>query len=572
MIKYRRVYDTGVSTSFARESLQRANQFLRQRGRKGAQIVNHRISVAVVAIILQGPPACSSETAQEAVEAPSTDAGTDTTTDAQVDAASDATDVGPGVDGPVAVSDAADDSEGNGEAEVGEGGEDVASDAVGCPPVTCDLHCAGGFNIDAAGCEICECRYDTVLTWIEDVSTPAYGTFSSHNQRVVETPHGIFMTFQVNEKDAEHNGDWKLVRSQNRGASWTQVYSDLGTRPPAVLADNEGNVHLVTSDPDFETLHIYSFSASTGYGLAAHHTYAGVRCAAKFTALYDPTWNNVYVGTQFGRFLAIWLQTYGIMHDYQVFEDQPNHSPHATAQYPQLGLDDAGNIHFAMTTSNLTDTHVYRNILHVFASPLPNGQLMWSRIPRPGESGAQGVPTPIQPDENGDALEINDSDERGQPSVVSVHLSNFMPKGNMVHFFYTVVREGVPDWRTHYKRINRWTGAVEVDLDGDTTPIAGESIVLRPYGGFFSTDSIVDPNTPLYLTSGERDRGQIGVLVSHDNGSTWGDYAVTDVGPMSWSNISGSQYSNGRILAAFTGAPANPGWPSSVWYLGFYPK
>ena len=89
---------------------------------------------------------------------------------------------------------------------------------------------------------------------------------------------------------------------------------------------------------------------------------------------------------------------------------------------------------------------------------------------------------------------------------------------------------------------------MEVDLDGDATPIAGQTIVLKPYGGFFSTSSITDPGTPLYLTSGERDRGQIGVLVSHDNGSTWLDYAITDEDPISWSHITGSRYSDRQDL------------------------
>ena len=454
-----------------------------------------------------------------------------------------------------------------GDAEsAGDAGDDAAD---GCPPLSCSLHCIGGLNTDAEGCEVCECRYRTVMTWVADVSTSAYGTFGSHNQRVVETPGGIYLTYQVNEQGSDHNGDWKLARSQDQGATWTEVYSAAGTRPPAVVADNAGNVHLVTSDPSSDKMHLYSFSGSS---LVAHHDYSGIRCDAKFTALYDPTWNNVYVGTQYGRFLAIWLNTFGIMHDYQVFQDQDNQSPYACAQYPQLALDNSGNIHFATTTSNLADTHVYRNILHVFASPQPNGSLAWFRIARPGETGAQGVVTPIRPDENGDALEINDYDERGQPGSVSVHLSGFIAKGDFVHFFYTVVREGIPEWRTHYKRINRQTGAVDVDLDGDTTPIAGQTIVLKPYGGFFSTASIDDGGTPLYLTSGERDRGQIGALVSHDNGLTWSDHAITDAAAMTWSNISGARYSDGRIMAAFGSAPTNPEYPASVMYLGFYPR
>jgi hypothetical protein len=184
----------------------------------------------------------------------------------------------------------------------------------------------------------------------------------------------------------------------------------------------------------------------------------------------------------------------------------------------------------------------------------------------------QGLVTPIRPDEQGGALEINDHDERGQPGVVSVHLTNFMAKGDFVHFFYTVVKNGASQWGTHYKRFNRWTGRVDVDLDGDNTPIAGQTIVLKPYGGFFSTDSISDSNTPLFLTSGERDRGQIGVLVSHDNGLTWRDHAITDAGSFQWSNITGARFSDGRVFVAFSSAPTKPGFAASVKYLGFYPR
>jgi len=414
-----------------------------------------------------------------------------------------------------------------------------------------------------------EQSYETTMTWVEDVSTSAFGTFGSHNQRIVETPQGIYLTYQVDEEGSDHNGEWKLVRSRDLGATWKAVYSALGTRPPAVVADKDANVHLVHSDANSDKMHLYSFSGSHR---VAHHEYGGIRCDAKFTALYDPARDDLYMATQYGRLLAIGLDTFEVVHDEQVFQDKGNQSPYSCAQYPQLALDNRGNIHFATTTSNLSDTHVYRNILHVFARTLPNGKLAWKRIPRPDESGAQEVITPIRPDEKGEALEINDCDERGTPGVVSVHLTNFISKEDFVHFFYTVVREGTPEWRTHYKRINRLTGAVDVDMDGDTAPIAGQTIVLKPYGGFFSTASLADPATPLYLTSGEQDRGQIGVLVSHDNGVTWLDYAITNHGPMTWSNITGARYSDGRIMVAFSSAPKDPAYPASVKYLGFYPR
>jgi hypothetical protein len=264
--------------------------------------------------------------------------------------------------------------------------KDAQQTSDGCSPVPCALHCIGGLATDAAGCKICKCQYQTMLSTVQDVSTAGFGTFGSHNQRVVATAHGIYLSFQLNEKGTDHNGDWKLVRSQDGGASWTEVYSAAGTRAPALVADRTGNVHLVSADANADKLHVYSFS---GVSLTGHHAYDGIRCDAKFTALYDPNWNNIYIATQYGRFLAIWLKTYGIIHDYQVYQDAKNQSPVAVAQYPQLALDNKGNIHFATTTSTKSNTQVYRNILHVFASPQSNGQLAWMRMARPGESGAQ---------------------------------------------------------------------------------------------------------------------------------------------------------------------------------------
>jgi hypothetical protein len=493
------------------------------------------------------------------------DAAMEGPVDAHLDVGSDASDAGMEDSGPDGAADAEHDTS---VTDSGEGGPD--GDA--CAPLACSRYCAGGLAQDQSGCDVCECRYDVVMTRVEDVSTSVYGSFASHNQRIVETAGGLFMTYQVDESGGDGNGTWKLVRSQDGGLTWSLVHTAPGTRPPAVVADNAGNVHLVTSDPTLDRLHLYSFGASGGYALSSHHPYDGVPCAAKFTALYDPKWNNVYVGTQYGRFLAIWLDTFGVIHDYQVFQHYPNDSPHACAQYPQLAVDAGGNIHLAVTTSNLVDTHVYRNILHVYATPNPDGTLSWRRMPRPGESQPSYTPLPIQPDENGAALEINDYDERGAPGIVSVHLTNFIVKESFVHFYYTVVRTGTSEWLGHYKRFNRFTGNVDVNLDADLAPISGDMLSLTPNGGFFCTDDIAAYDSPLYLTSGEVGRGQIATLVSRDNGMSWHDHAVTDVGPFQKSNISGARHSDGRVFIAYNTMTTTPAYPLSIMFLGFYPK
>jgi hypothetical protein len=461
-----------------------------------------------------------------------------------------------------------------------DGSTDGSSDAsdepdapLECPDPSCPRACAGGLLVDDDGCEICECRYDVVHARVADVEAPIFGTWASHNQRIVETPGGLFMTYQMNERDSDHNGDWMLLRSRDGGVTWAEVYSASGTRPPAVVADRDGAVHLVTSDPYEDRIHVYSFSAASDYFTASVHSYFGIPCDAKFTAVYDARWNNIYIATQYGRFFAIWVDTFGVIHDYQVFQHEGNTSPYSCAQYPQLALDSDGHIHFAMTTSILSATHVYRNILHVFANPEADGRLSWHRMPRAGETFAPTLSLPIQPDENGGAFEINDFDERGSPGVVSVHLTNFIVKGSFVHFYYTVVREGGSRWMGHYKRFNFYTGLQDIDLGLDGAPLSGDIIELTPYGGFFSTDSASDHDTPLFLTANELARGQLGTLVSYDNGASWSDYAVTDTtAPLQASNISGARHSDGRIFAAYNAPTGESSRPMAIMFVGFYPR
>src|SRR5215204_1794721 len=72
-----------------------------------------------------------------------------------------------------------------------------------------------------------------VITTVDNEVT-GYGTFQSHNQKVVETAGGIFMTYAKTPFD---NAQWRLVRSVDNGRSFDTILEGVNsTHPPAIEA------------------------------------------------------------------------------------------------------------------------------------------------------------------------------------------------------------------------------------------------------------------------------------------------------------------------------------------------
>ena len=74
-----------------------------------------------------------------------------------------------------------------------------------------------------------------------------YGTFQSHNQKIVSNAGGIFMTYlrEDNEKDPAKPNVWRLMRSSDGGKTFSVVYEGRNNcRAPCVETDRRGNLYL----------------------------------------------------------------------------------------------------------------------------------------------------------------------------------------------------------------------------------------------------------------------------------------------------------------------------------------
>src|SRR5687767_2356239 len=101
-----------------------------------------------------------------------------------------------------------------------------------------------------------------VITAVDDEVT-GYGTFQSHNQKVVETADGIFMTYARTPFD---DAQWRLVRSTDEGRSFETIWQGVNsTHPPAIEASADGKLYLVHGDQATGAAYFYRLSPATAF-------------------------------------------------------------------------------------------------------------------------------------------------------------------------------------------------------------------------------------------------------------------------------------------------------------------
>src|SRR5689334_24821614 len=101
---------------------------------------------------------------------------------------------------------------------------------------------------------------DAGLTRIEmtcvDPAATGYGTFQSHNQKVVANQRGIFMTHIRTRNEAYTAQQWRLSWSRDGGRNFKTLYEATdATNPPVIETDDEDNIYLIR--PDFVDGHAY---------------------------------------------------------------------------------------------------------------------------------------------------------------------------------------------------------------------------------------------------------------------------------------------------------------------------
>ena len=366
-----------------------------------------------------------------------------------------------------------------------------------CAQIVCLVVC--GIAATARGIEGVE------VTCVDDRAC-GYGTFQSHNQKVVSNTNGIFMTYlrEDNEKDPKKPNVWRLMRSTDGGKTFSVVYEGRNNgRAPCIETDRRGNLYL--AHPEYgssvkrrKEFLFYRFLAAKKYKSPGISVFRDVGCAAKYAMAHDVKRKRFYIATQYGQLLTV-DESGKLLSRRAVLKSR---GPKACTQYPLLQVDQGGRLHHAWTTVQ-RGKPIYWDIHYMLST---DGGAAWWNLKR------KQLKPPIVPDNSGPTLRVSLDDEF-EPNT---WLSNFMAKDGKLHFIY---RAHTKPGRQHYMRYDIATGRRDVHLQ---SKFKGKTITLAGTSGFFASRSN-KPRSPLYCVI--QDHGHIACLASDDNGKTWRDHA-----------------------------------------------
>ncbi len=344
-----------------------------------------------------------------------------------------------------------------------------------------------------------------IETTLVDAGASYYGTFQSHNQKVVATPDGIFLTYsrQRVPPDAADSAPeaalWRLVRSTDGGKTFQTVYeSTHGTRAPVLEVDDAGRLFL--AHPDWNDprapFFFYRFARGGDYHQPSISVITNISCAAKYAMAWDPTRRQFYIAAQYGQLVTV--NPEGRLVEMRAAFRQTG--PNASTQYPHLAVSPDGVLHLAMTTVGKTrqGKDIYWDI-HYMNSP--DGGRTWRKL--------DGTPLPASPvpDDTGPTDRITLDDE----FEISTWLASTLVKDGKVHFIY----EGKT---MHYLRYDLATGRKDATLDGPQ--FSGGNLTLGHASGLLAA-RLDQPGSPMFCVSRDRARQTLGCLMSRDNGRTW---------------------------------------------------
>jgi len=335
-----------------------------------------------------------------------------------------------------------------------------------------------------------------------DAQATGYGTFQSHNQKVVSNRRGIFMTHLHSRNEAYNAQGWRLSWSTNAGESFMTLFAATNaTSPPLLETDAEDNLYLVR--PDFSDGHAYlhRFRARENYR-EPQITRIPNGSAGKFAMVLDARRRQLAYFAHNNTFHIVGLDG--------VVRSSTNlliAGKNAALQYPLLSLGEDGTLHVAWTTQKNGNVYLYWDI-HYLQSP--DGGLTWQRM------NGTPVTLPVVADETGPADRITLDDE----FECHTWLSNFLVKDGKVHFLY-LAQTNPP--RQHYARYDLRSARREVDRQPE---FRGETLSLRGLDGFFASTR-GKTGALLYCISRDANQSRLACLASDDSGTTWHDDAVS---------------------------------------------
>ncbi len=378
---------------------------------------------------------------------------------------------------------------------------------------------------------------------VVDAEATGYGTFQSHNQKVVSNANGIFMTHIRSRNEAYTAQQWRLSRSVDGGKSFITIYEEINaTNPPVLETDEENNLYLIRPDFQDGNSYLYRFLSSDNYAKPLISKIQN-SAAGKYSMIYDAKRKRLFYFAHNNTFHVIRLDG-EVESSIQLLKDGPD----AVLQYPLLCLGSDDELHAAWTTQK-RNVYMYWDIHHILSR---DGGKSWRNL------DGRELPPPIVADQHGPATRITQDDE----FEFHTWLSSFIVKGGKVHFAYEAQMQKP---REHYVRYDIKTGKEGRNVFPE---FKGEKISVLGLDGFFTTADD-KPETPLFFIGGSG--GHLAVLQSGDNGDQWHDLALSSEGFTLYS-IGGCRRltREGWIIGSFTdmiGTPADAGKHSKVYFF-----
>lgn len=331
-----------------------------------------------------------------------------------------------------------------------------------------------------------------------DSKVTHYATFQSHNQKVVANRHGYFTT-HIRDRDQPYLAQtWRLMRSTDQGISFQTIFErTAATNPPVMETDAEGNIYLIEVDFKSGNASLYKFEAARNFRDPRVTTIPG-GAAGKYAMMLDERRHRLFFFSHNNSFHRIHLDG-TVAQRTNLLKGGEN----AILQYPLLALAANGNLHAAWTTQKRGE-YMYWDIHHMLTRDSGESWFDLSQTP---------IAIPAAADDSGPTDQISSPDEFD----AHTWLSSFAVLGGKAHFAY--MTQTVPA-RENYIRYDLVSGMQDIHL----RELQGTRVRLMGLSGYFVTDP-TDSNT-IYFVGNES--GHLACLRSHDNGTTWEDYARSD--------------------------------------------